>query len=77
MTGICSRGGCCWSCCRDWACCRGGCAVALRFKGVAGTAPALGGTFDTVGACAAGLVATVCVGGGAGSAAAADGGGMM
>eukprot|EP00983_Pelagomonas_calceolata_P021682 679292-Pelagomonas_calceolata.AAC.2 len=47
----------------------GGWAVAFRFVGVAGTAPAPRCILDgTVGACAAGTVPAVCVGGGAGTA---------
>eukprot|EP00983_Pelagomonas_calceolata_P023251 732728-Pelagomonas_calceolata.AAC.4 len=49
-------------------------AAAFRSVGVAGTAPALGGTVDVVGACAAGTAAVVYVGGAAGNAAAAVGG---
>eukprot|EP00983_Pelagomonas_calceolata_P052627 1142924-Pelagomonas_calceolata.AAC.3 len=42
----------------------------LQPGGVAGTAPAFGGTFDAAGACAAGTAAAVSVGGGAEIAAA-------
>eukprot|EP00983_Pelagomonas_calceolata_P005408 176014-Pelagomonas_calceolata.AAC.1 len=53
------RSGCCycWSCWCDWACWRGVCAVVFRFVGVAGTAPALGGTVDAVGGCSDGTAA--------------------
>eukprot|EP00983_Pelagomonas_calceolata_P118548 1160517-Pelagomonas_calceolata.AAC.8 len=52
-----------------------GAAALLLCGDVAGTAPALFGTVDAVGACPADTVAAVCVGGRAGNGAAADGGG--
>eukprot|EP00983_Pelagomonas_calceolata_P040450 1137619-Pelagomonas_calceolata.AAC.9 len=52
----------------------GGCAVAFRLVGVAGTTPAVRGIV-AAGTCAAGLAAAAYVGGGAGNAVAADGGG--
>eukprot|EP00983_Pelagomonas_calceolata_P072555 1151768-Pelagomonas_calceolata.AAC.1 len=50
----------CWSCCCVWTC----------WRGVTGATPALGGTVDAVGACAAGTVAAFYIGGGARIAAA-------
>eukprot|EP00983_Pelagomonas_calceolata_P024272 764848-Pelagomonas_calceolata.AAC.1 len=65
-----TRGCYCWSCCCDGRAgegVEGGCAVAFRLVGVAGTTPVLGGIVDTAGACPAGTAAAVCVGGGAGN----------